>query len=111
MATTPAIKGVQFTGPNDPTVPKNVRRMTPDQKQAWWKAYVERWQVVAICDVCGEGMVQEELIAHRLNHAPDALRALARIMAARSPAERLTVMEMFCNKCGVLKKAEQHTHK
>ena len=111
MTTKPAIKGVQFAGPDDPKVPANVRRMSPEKRREWWKEYVERWQIVATCTYCGEGMVQEELVAHRLNHTPDALRPVSRILAGKTPAERLLVLQMFCSECGALESAEKHSHR
>jgi hypothetical protein len=100
------LKGPQFIGVDDPKLRLIHGRKSQAQRQAWWDAHVARWRVVAVCSTCGEDLILEELVAHRLNHVEDALRPLSRLVARQPRDQRLKLMALYCDTCGALRGSE-----
>jgi methionine salvage enolase-phosphatase E1 len=82
------------------------RRHTPEALEAWIAAHEVRWRVAATCAECGEELVAEEVVAHRLGHVPEGVRSLARDLTALPIGDRLAFLGLFDRKSGKLSGAE-----
>ena len=73
------MKGKQYN-PTDADLPRTVRAMTPEQRQAWCDAFNAQWRIVSTCNVCNEELIASERAEHTLAHAPARARTVARML-------------------------------
>jgi hypothetical protein len=92
--TTPELKGHVFTE-DSPLVPQSIKDGGLDALEAHLAAENERWRIVQECSFCGEGLIAEERVGHRMVHVTDQLRGIARDLALLTPEQRIEVFEVF----------------
>lgn len=100
--------GAGWVGPDDPNIPRDVRRLDYYHRAAWWNDFVIRWQVVAVCAFCHRDLIAEELVAHRNVHVREQLRPHSRNLSRLTHEERVELLSLFCRDCGALDQAEPH---
>lgn len=70
-------------------LPKSVRNLPHDKREAWCDEQTERYRIVARCEVCDEELIAEELQAHGLTHASSGnVRAVAGTLLRLSRDQR-----------------------
>jgi len=85
---TGSMKGHIFD-PDDPdSMPTFTSSMSLEKRKAWAKQETERYRIIKNCPTCGEPLIEEESVAHVLNHAPSELRPLARMLAELDKDDR-----------------------
>lgn len=52
----------------------------------------DRYTIVATCKTCGQDLIEEEHLAHMMNHVPGKLRSMVRTVMAMSQEERDDVL-------------------
>lgn len=100
--------GAGWDGPDDPNIPRDIRRLDYARRVEWWKAFVKRWQVVAVCTFCDRDLIEEEMVAHRNNHVREQLRPHSRSLSRLPQETRVELLALFCPTCGALDQAEPH---
>lgn len=85
---TNSLKGHVFDPANPDSMPSFTRAMNPTKQKEWAERETERYAVIRNCPTCDEPLIAEEATAHILNHAPTALRPLARMLVELSKEDR-----------------------
>lgn len=55
-------------------------------------ALTNRYEIVETCKECGELLIAEEILAHKMNHVPSTIRHLVRTLMAVSPKIRSEIL-------------------
>ncbi len=71
-------KGLQYSGGQDPRLPRRIRALPEPEREAYVEAFNEQWRIVGTCAICGEGLIEAEKAPHRLAHVSPAGRTVAR---------------------------------
>lgn len=77
-------KGHSFVAEDAPV---SIRQGDPAALEAWCAENTARYAIVHHCPHCGEPVVAEEIIGHRLIHTTDNARAVIRSVLAMTPEE------------------------
>jgi len=93
------MKGLTFSGPDDPVIPGNIRKalapLDVERQAAYIREHNERWAIVGQCKVCGRDLITEEVQPHSFSHVSDGIRSVARMIAELTDGQRDELFEFF----------------
>lgn len=65
-----------FSGADDPTLPRDVRRLDEKRREQWVETYNARFTPVAKCRKCGKELIADEERQHNVNHLSSRARRI-----------------------------------
>ena len=95
MALKGSLKGHVFDPKDQASIPTSWQKKSPTALIRLAEAETARMAIVATCQACGEDLIAEEVLPHRLNHEHGTVRAMVQTVLNQDPRHRPRILELL----------------